>query len=93
MGPSVCFLSAALQTFAAALAFRLARSIRFRWGWVLIASAMTLQAVRRVSLGLELMRSGDALPISEWLSLAISLRFVSHPIVGRRQLQGLTQRE
>jgi PAS domain S-box-containing protein len=76
LGPSLCFLSAALQTLAVGLAFRLARSIRFRWGWVTIACAMGLQGVRRVSVGLELMRSGGPLPFSEWISFAISVLFL-----------------
>jgi hypothetical protein len=87
VGSTLCFLAAALHAIAAGLAFRLARSIRYRWGWVLIALAMGLQAVRRVSVGVDLLVTGGPLPTSEWLALVISLLF----LVGTIALQGFFQ--
>ena len=87
MGSTLCFLAAGLHAIAAGLAFRLARSIRYRWGWVLIALAMGLQAVRRVSVGVELLATGGPMPTSEWLALLISLLF----LVGTIALQGFFQ--
>ena len=73
MGPNLCFLTAGLQALAAILAFRLTRWTRKRWGWALIAAAMAFMAVRRVATGLELSSSGAPFPVSEWISLVISI--------------------
>ena len=77
MGPSLPFLSAGLQLLAVVIAFKHIRTIRFRWGWVLILAAMSLQALRRVISGMEAVRLGTGPEASDWLSLLVSLLFLA----------------
>lgn len=77
MGPSLLFLSAGLQLLAVVIAFKHIRTIRFRWGWVLILAAMGLQALRRILAGIEAGRLGTEPGASDWFSLLVSLLFLA----------------
>jgi len=70
------FLSALLQLVAAILALRLTRLTRGSWGWLLLALAMLLMALRRGLAGLEALVHPRPLPASELVSIAISILMV-----------------
>ncbi|WP_158412986.1 PAS domain-containing protein [Holophaga foetida] len=76
MTSAIPFLSALLQLAAAILALRLTRLARGSWGWVFLAAALLLMAVRRGMAGWEILAAHRLVPISEWVSLAISFLMV-----------------
>ena len=71
------FLSTLLQLIAALLALRLTRLARGSWGWLLLALAMLLMALRRGMAGMENLANPRPMPASELVSLLISIFMVA----------------
>nr|WP_320131833.1 PAS domain S-box protein [uncultured Holophaga sp.] len=69
----ILLLTMLLQLLAAFLALRLRRFTRESWGWVLVALAMLLMALRRVVTGWETLLHRSGLNLEAWISLGISL--------------------
>lgn len=66
-------LSLLSQLAAAWIAFRIARSIRPGWGWLLLGAAMVLMLIRRVSVLGEWWNGLAVDPLSEGIGLLVSI--------------------
>jgi len=89
-------ISFGLQIVAASIAIRFMKLTKYRLSWILLSSAFTLMAARKVILLIELTRgvtSEEVAVIDEWLGTLISVLIISGVIFIREMFISLKRAE